>query len=341
MAKQIMKRFGFILIIISIFCFFLTNNLFSQHTNIYQQDLIELLEIIKKTHPSDDSIKRKIINSSEQYLNRLEHCENIDVFKVEAQEFIAQLDDGHSKVYCYDSFSRKGYYPIHFSFINEKLYIAGYTMDIPTIDYIGEEVKSINGIKISELIIKAERLISSDTKSNMLFLLQYNLNKPSFLEYLDIDADTLLKLELENSDTISFKRDWEHNKFYMQDSDVKYDIDTLNIVYYKKAENSLTGWSDKLFEYHLIKERNVCYFKFSECFDLQFLKANPNFVEFGPLWLWKMSWYFRGGNFSKFLKKMFDDIEKNDINNLIIDVRYNTDLKVNFWRSEQNVNLAA
>jgi hypothetical protein len=312
-----MKKF-----LLSFLLTFMLNILFAQQYNIYQQDFIELNQLINDSYPLSDSIKNKMLSVKQKYLSDLEACSDEDFFRIKIQSYLALLNDGHSKIDCYTPFTRKGHHPIRFNFINEDLFISSYPNTIPS-TFIGKQVITINGVDIKTISRKAKKYISADNDVDLRNYLRWLLNQPTFYDHIGIDADTELLLELKDGSKISWIRDLNTREFYVKYNDNKYNIDILKLVYYKNKENELTGWSNELFEYEILEEHNACYFKFQECLDVQWVNANPDAFKPFPKWLLKFLWRFRGGDFSHFCKKMFDKIEKNEIDNLIIDLRMN------------------
>lgn len=309
-------------LLISSICLALTIKLYSQQLNKYQEDFIELSEIIHKSYPLSESTDSILLSLEPQYVAQLKTCDNNDEFKILSQKYMAKLNDGHSKIECYQPFTRKGRHSVKFNFINEKLYIANYPNSIPK-HFIGKQIEAINGIKIPEIVERAKTYISADNNVALRNYLRYLLNQVTFYDYIGMDANLELKLELIDGSSLCWVRDFDKKTMYMSNGDSKYIIDTENIEYYNKQENDLTGWSDELFEYEILKEHNVCYFNFRECFDIQWLNDNPGAFDPIPNWLTKIIWYFRGGDFTDFLSEMFSKIEEERVDNLIIDLRKN------------------
>ncbi|MBI9066193.1 MAG: hypothetical protein JEZ09_02800 [Salinivirgaceae bacterium] len=305
-------------ICISIF----TTSLLAQEYNIYQQDFNELTKIVHTSYPLNDSTNTLLLKLEPVYLNKLENCKNKDVFLIVAEQYLAKLSDGHTKIDCYTPFTRKGRHPISFNFINDKLFISNYPNTIPK-KYLGSQVVRINNICIDTIAKRAKKYISADNPVDLRNYLHWLLNLPTFYDYINIDANSELKLQLVDGSKLCWVRDFDTREFYMLDKNIKYSIDTLKQVYYKKKENEFTGWSNKLFEYKIMKQNNACYFNFRECMDMQWLSDNPGYFKPFPDWLIKISWYLRGGSFSEFCSKMFNEIDKNGVENLIIDLRSN------------------
>ncbi|MBI9066224.1 MAG: hypothetical protein JEZ09_02955 [Salinivirgaceae bacterium] len=312
-----MKR---ILLNIIAICF--VSNVFSQALNTYEQDFKELTNIVHSSYPLNDSINNLLLKCEPDYLQKLKNCEDKDMFLIVAEQYLAKLNDGHTKIDCYQPFTRKGYHQIKFNFINDRLYISNYSNSVPD-NYIGKEVIEINGIDIKTIFQKAKDYISADNDVCSNNYLSYLLRLPTFLDFLGIDTNSELELKLKDETVLIWFRDTEKKEAYVKYNDESYPIDNQNLTYYKAKENELTGWSNKLFEYKILEESNTCYFNFRECLDIQWLNTSKGAFKPFPNWLVKIFWWFRGGNFSTFCKKMFKAIDKNNIENLIIDLRPN------------------
>lgn len=307
---------------ISFFILLITTPLLAQQNNVYQQDFMELVALIQNSYPLSDSINDKLLQAEPHYLSELEKCNDEDCFRIIVQRYLAKLNDGHTKIDCYQPFTRKGHHPIKFNFINDELYISTYPKTIPD-TFIGKQVITINGVDINTITNKSKKYISADNNVDLRNYLRWLLNQATFYEHIGMDINSELELEFKDHSKISWNRNLDTREFYVKYKDNNYYIDTLKLDYYKKTENELTGWSNKLFEYKILKESNTCYFNFRECLDFQWLNANPKAFKPMPKWIIKIFWFFRGGNFSHFCKKMFAKIEKTGIENLVIDLREN------------------
>lgn len=293
-----------------------------QPLNIYQQDFKQLIKFVKNSYPISDLLNECLKPMEHSYLNDLSHCKGVDEFRVTAQKYMGLLADGHSKIHCYNAFTRKGYYPVRFRFINDNLFIENYHESVPD-KYLKQHVVSINHVSVSEIEERARPFISADNDYGLRNYLTYLLRLPTFYEYIGIDTDTELMLELENGKTITWQRDTVNISMQVSDGADMYPVNVEKMKYHKLKPDKLSGWSNKLFDYELFDDEKTCYFKFQECFDIQWLNANPEAFKPFPKWLIKVFWYFRGGNFSTFCHHMFRKMEKRDIENLVIDLRQN------------------
>lgn len=75
--------------------------------------------------------------------------------------------------------------------------------------------------------------------------------------------------------------------------------------------------------YNKVINDSICYFKFNECRDLQYLSYTKDDYSLLIYPIFRLVWKLRGGNFKRFLAKMFKKIEHKQINHLIIDLSDN------------------
>jgi hypothetical protein len=295
---------------------------FGQNLNIYQKDFLRLDEIIQNSHPANDSIKSTFQNQKSGILNQLESCDDSDHFQMLARRYIANLHDGHSSISWTRGLYRRGYFPIRFKGWNNKLFMKNCHEKINK-DVIGKEIAFLNDVDVDILIQKARPYFSFDNEVDYMRDL-YWLNTPVLLGLIDVDAQDSLTIRFKNPDIspLRFIRDSIRSKlFFSQNGTSKIEIERSQ--YYKKTYHPITGRNGKLFTYEILKPYNTCHLNFQECVDKQYVNANKGNMEMGPAWLLKFFWSFRGGDFSKFLNRMFKDIYRNNIDNLIIDLRSN------------------
>ncbi|MFA6402701.1 MAG: S41 family peptidase [Salinivirgaceae bacterium] len=310
--------------LISLFLFFTSDFIVAQNFNSYQEDFIQLADLVQTSHPASDSLKITLLNSREFYIRMLDSCDNSDDFEIIAQTYLARLKDGHSCVTSGEAYTRKGRYPIKFGVVNGELFISNYPKEIP-VSIIGSKVVSINGVPIDTIANRAKRYISFDNDAGFYDWFHSSIKQVSFLELCGVDVNTEYSIGIEGGEFTEFvwKRDLNTSVYSVKLGDKVYTPNIKKLAYHKVKENKLTGWSGNLFEYTVLKDLNTCYFKFSECADIQYVNANPGFMKPLPDWLIKFFWYFRGGDFHKFLRKMFNNIEDSHIDNLVIDLREN------------------
>lgn len=313
------------ILLISTCVFIFTNFLYAQDYNIYQQDFIQLANLIQTSYPADDSIKSKMYKLKDEYVKKLDSCTSKDEFEIIGHMYLALLHDGHTSLKSYVSFTRDGRYPIKFKVVNNNIYISNYLQEIED-KYIGCKVVSINGVPIDTVAKRAIKFFSFDNEAGFYNEFEYWLKWVSFLNLCGIDINTKFSIGIEEKNCISnfiFERSFNPAIYRAQLGNKSIVLDIKKRKYHKYTKNKLSNWSGNLFEYKILKESNTCYFKYMECADLQYLNANKHVIPQIPDWILKIFWHFRGGDFSRFISKMFSEIEKKDIDNLIIDLRQN------------------
>jgi hypothetical protein len=293
-----------------------------QQLNRYQQDFLQLAEIIQNTHPANDSVKTALKKLQSGIVEELASCGNVLDFRIAAQQYMALLHDGHSQLDLENYQYGMGYYPVYFQGQNSRVFIGGCHKSLP-INLIGEEVKSLNGVAIDTLMRRARPYFSCDNEVDFMTNMRY-LCFRSFLKQIGVDASERLEVAFadQNSESLVFTRDTiEQMQYGAVGASAK--VELPQPVYHKKTYHETTGWRGKLFQYTILDEQNTCYLNMEECKDKQYVNAHGDNMDIGPPWLLKFFWTFRGGSFDKFLAGMFKKINRKDVDNLIIDLREN------------------
>ncbi len=276
--------------------------------NIYQQDFIYLTQLLEDTHPNiyENIDKEELEKCKKITLQKLQSIDkNVD-FQIYAQKYVSKLKDAHTKIF-FGQMTNDFKYPLQIYYVKNKIFISNLDKTLPK-DWLGAEILSFNNIPIDTVINRASEYFSCENRYCYLENIVKALNDYQFLKLIEVISDNKilqLKVKQLNSkiETIEFTQ-LSKNKFK------------------QLPENKLTGFSNNLFHYKILNDKNTCYFHYQECRDLQYLKANKK--RYKPMYfVYYVAWWIRGGNFSKFLKKMFHDVEKDNIQNLVIDVRQN------------------
>ena len=277
--------------------------------NIYQKDFIYLCQLLEDSHPNiyENFPKDKFEIEKKKLLKEFANTQNKEEYSIKLQQFVSNIKDAHTKIRF--TLLNSFLYPIRIRSIKDTLFISNIDKSLPT-NWLGAKITSFNNIPKDTVLNRAKKYFSYENNICYMNHIVYNLYNYKFLKQLGvIDTSSELKLSI-----ITLKNKNE-------------EITIPNIEKYKlrkiKKVNKLTGPTNRLFHYKIIEDKSICYFHYQECRDLQFLKFDKE--EFKPLYhLYYVAWWLRGGNFSKFLKKMFKEIDKKNIDNLIVDLRDNS-----------------
>ncbi|MFO7862551.1 MAG: S41 family peptidase [Salinivirgaceae bacterium] len=294
----------------------------AQQLNSYQQDFLQLAEIIQNTHPANDSVKNALKDLQGGIVEELANCDGVFDFRLVAQQYMALLHDGHSQLDLENYQYGTAYYPVYFQGQNSRVFIGGCHKSLP-INLIGKEVKSLNGVAVDTLMLRARPYFSCDNEIDFMTNMYY-LCYRSFLKQIGVDASERLEVAFadQNSESLVFTRDTvELRQYGAVGTSAKVELPQPE--YHKVTHHEMTGWTGKLFQYTILDEQSACYLNIGEFMDKQYVNAHGDKMDIGPPWLVKFFWTFRGGNFDKFLSGMFKKINRKDVDNLIIDLREN------------------
>jgi len=282
-------------------------NEFSSY-NKYQKDFYCLTKFIENSHPdvynsiSEYNYKKKVdslhnaLSDNSQITNR-----------VVLSEYSAILNDGHTSVYPKYQSSNTGTFPIRFYINKNNVRIANVLENYPNQNIIDKKVISINNIPIETLYNRFEKYIGG----NIIYkrkIFGRNLFYHSVLSKLGITEKTLI-VESEKNNLTSI------DTFLFESSNYKTKV--------KFSKDFSKDFDNDLFSYNIIDD-SVCYFKMNECRDLQELKANRSNYPFVFRPLFRLAYKIRGGNFRKFLNKMFNEMYEKNIKNLVVDLSNNS-----------------
>lgn len=287
-----------------------------KNLNNYQKDGIYLVELIKQTYPRLETKTPNFEAKADAFLNSLNSLKLDIEFEIELKKFIAVLEDGHS--YFNINFSKfsKNRFSIYLFHEKENWVIGNVEKSVDS-SFIGKKIKSINGISISEIEKRINSLESGENKywKNNMFSSYYTypiywkaLNVFEENETLNLIVDdngtekafSLTSKEKTESYKVSTKKQLFPFRF-KQNNGFYYKIDTIQNFAYLQMNTSL--------DYVSIKDGIDNYTNFlTKPIALSFLKRNTK----------------EARDFGKTLQSMFKEIQKNNIENLIIDLSYNT-----------------
>ncbi|MBU5483693.1 peptidase S41 [Clostridium sp. MSJ-11] len=205
--------------------------------------------------------------------------------KVQLSKIIASIGDGHTMVYP----NIETIYPLKFYWFKEGIYVV----DAPE-EYkntLNLKLDKINGKNISEVLELLKPIISHENSPQFKNLAGIYLTMPEILKGLNIineDEVNMIFLDEKGKEIeVDIKPDKVENIKYIG----KMVEDNNNLLYLRNPY--INYW------YEYIKEDNTLYFQYNSCSDM---KEKP---------------------FKQFAKEMFDFIDKNNVEKLVIDLRHN------------------
>ncbi|MDR1544850.1 MAG: hypothetical protein LBS50_10705 [Prevotellaceae bacterium] len=277
--------------------------------NLFQKDLLLYMNILKESHPAfSDELKPPfdIYKITSDGYRWAANCKSINELQNYLQKITTLINDGHTLLM--PNYSVNAIFPFQIFIDEQKIYLRAINKEFKTA--LGKEIVKINNAPALDVINSFKTSISSD---NEIYFLDKVIN---FMQFFS---------------------SWEGNRYYKKDSTLALTFadkstvllkpvsrNQLNIVSVNSqgATNSPRTSTKQPFLYKLFSEKNICYLQFNSCADQstarqQLLSSGQNITEQQEQMLTQMP------RFDTFLSELFENIEKNSVKTLIVDVRNN------------------
>lgn len=277
-------------------------------------------------------IRKLTLNKIENGNKRLENQKNnksskhntdlynfdIDIF-IRLQKLVALINDGHTEIYGNIDFK---VFPFKVNYFDDGYYILG--ADEKYKKYIGYKIESINGYPPDEIVEKLFNFVSADNSTGKKYYATKLLVYPDYLKFCGYSPPFVFKLKniFKSKKIFKFKNVFKlknilgkgksENSFQITLSEkdllLKPDVNLLNknnksdyfyLIDKLKIKPMYLQHLDKYYWYYYDSENKILYFQYNRCMNMK------NFL------------------FVDFYKELIDFIRKNDVNKLIVDLRFN------------------
>lgn len=289
--------------------------------NNYQKDAVYLAETIKQAYPRlEEKICPEVFEKEKELLLQdLLRTDNDQDFEIRLQQFIALLRDGHSKIAIdYSAPESSGTYPIAFFRESDKWVLANIDRTVADSTMIGNTVISVNGISMQEIEARAGKLESGENEywTNLLF--SSNQRLPSYWKALGVVNTPDYRL-----DVVIAKEGTEKSfSVYPNPTAKGYQLA------FKPGSTPFTKQQNSGFYYRTDQEVNYAYLQMNTSLDYLSVKSEiASYTSFfvRPFALAYLKKQKKDAqNFGLTLQSLFKEINEKGIDNLIIDLRYNT-----------------
>ena len=269
--------------------------------NIYQNELMNFLMFLKEVHPAfllDKNIDERISLMAMDICNHLSDKSqwNLSKFQVWLNRLLTELQDAHS----YVPLESSTLYPFIIRFWEGEFYIHS---TIPSHkDILGKVITHIDNQEISIIHKQLSQWTPSENPIKSGISGSYFLNIPSFLEAIGIDTSKgMLPMTFKDGSQVAF---------FLEEK-------PQEMITFSSVSHQITGPKNIPFHYQIIND--ICYFQINAMIDrlsyqigcrLMDKKAEENILASLP-------------SFEEFLKAMYAEINENQIQTLVIDMRYN------------------
>lgn len=283
----------------------------------YTQDAVVLTEMVKYTYPK---LNTKISGEQfkfacENYINESQKIKDKFSFEILSQRFLAQLKDGHSSI-SFSPYKKKELYPFYLFKEKDGWKVLNINKSQDS-TLIGSNLVSINGFSITEIEKKVEAFESGENSNYRLHSFWWKIQLPKYLEAIGLT---------DSSKSLNVKTEKEGKVYSFQLSPLKkrtyYNVKALDNKY------PLTDKQNEGFYTHVSQEKNFAYLQMNTCLDFVALKDGiGNYTNFftRPLAMMYLKSVNKDAkNFGKTLQTLFKEIQIKNVDNLIVDLRYNS-----------------
>ena len=317
-----------------------------KNANDFQQDLLYLDDLCANSFPNIDSVfpqhKRQLVVDS--IMNLLSDKKvNQQMFSGYLCFYLSHFENQHTRLEK-SGMNTKMLFPFILYFVNNNWVLLNINQQYDSL-LIGKKVIEINNELIEKSLfhyVFAENDICKRTE------IRKFINRPELLKQWGIINQT-------DSISISFEtgeKIWV--KSVTRDSDIQFRISEKQVLL-----NPVTKYVNHHYNIILYPKQNYAYFQYNRCFDQ--IDANENMSEYIKPWAVPFAKLYLNHNikrknskklfgfmdvdrpiFKNYLKVMFDSIQNQGIENLIIDLRNNgggsslLNLQLLYYLTERN-----
>jgi hypothetical protein len=278
--------------------------------NIYQKDLLLFMNILEACHPAfapGQAFPFNIDSVRQTGYQWASGCRSNPELKTYLQAIASWLNDGHTTLS--PDINKNFVYPFAFFTDNQQVYLRGINKEQES--FLGKQIAQINGRPVFDVVNSFKQTISSD-------------NEVYFLDKVN--------------DFMQLYSVWENNPYCLPDSSLTLtftdatqvtlrplSVKEINMALQQPKNQPITVRKNNKqpFQYTLLSDKGIGYLQFNACSDqstlrYQYYMNNPDTPseELEK----KVAQYPR---FDAFLTEMFQAIETNQIQTLVIDVRNN------------------
>lgn len=298
--------------------------------NKYQYDLLHYNEILEAGFPFINEVvpevERKL--ALQEAIDKLagDQVDNMD-FTIQSSKYLSKLNNQHTRTGLKSPTETA--FPFRIHIYENEWYLLNISKDVDSM-LIGQKILAINNIEITDLQNQLKNYTFGENETSKVDLVRaYRLyNRPRMLVETGVIADKGdgIRLDFENEDYA-----------YLTPTN-KEEIKMYQV---QLARRPIGGKNKDIYFYKLFPEQDFGYFQFNSCHDkLDFLDGLRNYVKplyrpFAIRWASrqmkkknpseKIAKYYNPKYpiFREFIMEMVDSLNDNNIENLIIDLRYN------------------
>lgn len=222
---------------------------------------------------------------------------------IKLNQLISKLGDSHTTINISKFVKRNKDLPIGFSWFDDGIYIFQTTKD--NYDLLDKKIISINNYKIDRIVDSLKTLITAENKGIVKARVPKILNKSKLLSYFEFSnpSDSIFKIKAQdNNGNVS-----EHSikiARYSRRNNVGTKIDGIRPFYIEGK--------GKIFKEKYYKDDKIYYIQYNKCMSRESVLKYGNKEDAN-----------RWPSFKEFENKILETLEKEDVEKLIFDMRFN------------------
>ena len=264
--------------------------------------------------PKDEFNKEK-----EASYKQLAGCKSETEFAFIANKFTNRIKDGHTGLKIEGTEIQDYTYPFRCKYLMDSLVIMAVSDQLP-FSLCGERIKSINGISIKEIEKRASELYATENYVALQKSIMYKINSTEYLKFIGI-----IHSDKENLKILTYSGK-EFEALPNFNGILKSQIPAQNPNFKPFITEPQQS---KAFLYQIDNKRKLCYIQFNKMIDKRIAEKHIDLLPFWKRLSVKTIRFFGGGGgfpdeyFEDLLNRCLDDIEKNHIRKIAVDLRWN------------------
>ena len=283
----------------------------------FQKDAIYTVEIIKATYPKLYTKIPDFDEKSKQFIEKVSQTLSEKEFDIILKKFISILNDGHSNYSIDFNKYDKTKYGLYLYKEKENWIVGNVDKGIDSI-VIGKKIISINDIPIKKIKQKINQFESGENEHWKYLQFSSHYYFPTYWEAIGVTPpnNKNLNVVVENPEGVS--------EFVVKEKE-KIDWYKINV---KKSKYRFLNKQNNGFYDTISKSQNFAYLQMNKCLDYVSVKSEignyTNFITKPIVLKLFIDKDVRKANFGEFLQSFFKRVQEQQIDNIIIDLSYNT-----------------
>lgn len=217
------------------------------------------------------------------------------------QQIIANLGDSHTMLNWWIKLNSGTSLPFRARFFSDGLYILEASSDYKNI--LGSKIVSINNFPINQIIDSLATLITADNRAIVEHYTSRLIHNTHVLNHFGFSNQDSVVLKLVKSSGYYYTHKVKPNKL-LNKNKIAFRPDSISFTWENKG---------KYFTYNYFQKNRILYVQYNICWSREIEKKYPSGKKLEDI-----------PSFKEFEEDIFSIIKSNDIDKLIIDLRFNS-----------------